>query len=47
MNENTPGAAPSVVRIVRRAVTGEQLGTYLEYATAYAELARHFKVSAE
>jgi histidinol-phosphate aminotransferase len=47
MNENTSGAAPSVIRSVRRAVTGRQLGTYPEYEVAYAKLARHFKVSAD
>ncbi|HXJ96219.1 MAG TPA: histidinol-phosphate transaminase [Terriglobia bacterium] len=47
MNENTRGAARSVVRSVRRAVIGRQLGTYPEYGTACAELARHFKVSAD
>jgi len=46
MNENTSGAAPSVVRRVRRAVTGRNLGTYPEYPAACAELARYFKVSA-
>jgi histidinol-phosphate aminotransferase len=47
MNENTRGAAPSVIRNVRRAVRGRQLGTYPEYELACAELARHFKVSAD
>jgi histidinol-phosphate aminotransferase len=47
MNENTRGAAPSVVRSVRRAVTGRQLGTYPEYDAACEELAGHFKVSAD
>jgi histidinol-phosphate aminotransferase len=45
MNENTRGAASSVLREVRRVVTGERLGTYPEYRVACAELARHFQVS--
>ncbi|HEY6291837.1 MAG TPA: histidinol-phosphate transaminase [Terriglobia bacterium] len=45
MNENTGGAAPRVVRGLRRAVTGKQLGTYPEYQGARAALARHFQVS--
>ncbi len=45
MNENTRGAAPGVVREVRRALSGRRLGTYPEYAAVCAELARHFKVS--
>lgn len=46
MNENTRGPAPSVVRRIRRAVTGRQLGTYPEYHAACTELARHLNVSA-
>jgi histidinol-phosphate aminotransferase len=45
MNENTRGTAPGVVRNMRRAVTGAQLGTYPEYGVACGELARHFQVS--
>ena len=47
MNENTRGAAPGVVQSVRRAATGRQLGTYPEYDAACAQLAAHFKVSAD
>ena len=45
MNENTAGAAPGVVRVARRAVTGKRLATYPEYDVARAALARHFQVS--
>ena len=44
MNENTAGASPAVVRAVRRAAGGRELGTYPEYERARAALARHFGV---
>lgn len=46
MNENTAGASAAVVRAVRRAAEGRELGTYPEYEAARAALARHFAVPA-
>ncbi len=46
-NENTVGCAPEVVRALRRAVNGEWLSRYPEYAESRRVLAAYFGVSPE
>ena len=45
MNENTSGAAPTLVRNLKEGITGRRLGTYPDYEAARAKLARHVDLS--
>jgi histidinol-phosphate aminotransferase len=44
-NENTIGCAPEVARLLRRAMTAEELSRYPEYERARETLARYFGVA--